>query len=149
VGSFFTSRPAIADISVAVSRHCGRVLAAQIGRREQVSDPHPFSFSVRRDLVRPVGLGQQHPHALVERGRDVLADVVGPDRQLAVAAVDETASCTWRGRPRSARASRAARMVRPEKSTSSTRITRCPSTPAGGRSVRPSARAPRSRRSSR
>jgi hypothetical protein len=37
----------------------------------------------------PVGLGEAHMHALGVAGRQVLADVVGPDRQLAVAAVDE------------------------------------------------------------
>src|SRR2546430_8671717 len=36
-----------------------------------------------------VHLEELHLDALLPRGRQVLADVVGPDRQLAVAAVDE------------------------------------------------------------
>src|SRR5919202_5155439 len=46
----------------------------------------------RRDqehLVDLVHLEELHLDALLPRGREVLADVVGPDRQLAVAAVDE------------------------------------------------------------
>ena len=42
-----------------------------------------------RDLVDAVDLLDAHVDALVLRGRQVLADVVGADRQLAVAAVDE------------------------------------------------------------
>ena len=41
------------------------------------------------DLVDLVDLDELHLDALVARGRQVLADVVGPDRQLAVAAVGE------------------------------------------------------------
>ncbi|BCJ57195.1 hypothetical protein Jiend_06170 [Micromonospora endophytica] len=41
------------------------------------------------DLVRAVGLGQRHLHVLGERGRNVLADIVGADRQLPVPPVDE------------------------------------------------------------
>ena len=42
-----------------------------------------------RDLVELVGLLEPDEDALVARGRQVLADVVGADRQLAVAAVGE------------------------------------------------------------
>ena len=42
-----------------------------------------------RDLVAAVDLLDVDVHALVGGGRQVLADVVGPDRQLAVAAVDQ------------------------------------------------------------
>src|SRR5262249_28991499 len=40
-------------------------------------------------LVGPVDLGEHHAYRLGSRGRDVLADVVGADRQLPVAPVDE------------------------------------------------------------
>ena len=70
---------------------------------------------------------------LAQRGRQVLADEVGADRQLAVAAVDQDGELDRRaaGRRRSS-ASRAARMVRPEKSTSSTSTTTLPSMPPAG-----------------
>ena len=42
-----------------------------------------------RDLVEAVDLLEPHVDALVAGGRQVLARVVGPDRQLAVAAVGE------------------------------------------------------------
>ena len=41
------------------------------------------------DAVAAVDLRDQDPHRLAQRRRQVLADVVGADRQLAVAAVDE------------------------------------------------------------
>ena len=41
------------------------------------------------DLVVPVGLLEPHHHPLGARAREVLADVVGADRELAVPAVDE------------------------------------------------------------
>ena len=44
---------------------------------------------VDRDLVGAVGLLEADVHPLGRRGRQVLADVVGADRQLAVAAVDQ------------------------------------------------------------
>src|SRR5712692_3705164 len=40
-------------------------------------------------LVEAVLLGQEHLDPLRRRGGDVLAHVVGPDRQLAVASVDQ------------------------------------------------------------
>src|SRR6059058_1256951 len=43
----------------------------------------------QQDSVDLVDLDELHLDALVARGREVLADIVGPDRQLAVAAVDE------------------------------------------------------------
>src|SRR5947208_12526655 len=42
-----------------------------------------------QNLVDLVDLDELHLDALVAGGRKVLADVVGPNRQLAVAAVDE------------------------------------------------------------
>ncbi len=44
---------------------------------------------VDQDRVLPVDLLEVDPDDLLARRRDVLADVVGPDRQLAMAAVDE------------------------------------------------------------
>src|SRR6478609_8802049 len=41
------------------------------------------------DVLAAVVAGQAHLDLLAVAGREVLADVVGPDRQLAVAAVDE------------------------------------------------------------
>ena len=76
------------------------------------------------DAVLAVVLPQAHRDALALRRRQVLADVVGADGQLAVAAVDQDGQLDDRaGRPRSISASSAARMVRPVKSTSSTRTT--------------------------
>jgi len=66
---------------------------------------------------------QPHRDALAQRRRQVLADVVRSNRQLTVPAIDEDASCTRSGRPKSKSASIAARIVRPVYRTSSTRIT--------------------------
>ena len=49
----------------------------------------PRRLGADRDLVDPVGLLEADEDALVARGRQVLADVVGADRELAVAAVGE------------------------------------------------------------
>ncbi len=65
------------------------------------------------DLVGAVQLGDAHVHALIATGRDVLADEIGADRQLAVAAVDEHGQADAPRRPRSKSASMAARVVRP------------------------------------
>src|SRR5205823_62388 len=48
-----------------------------------------FRRADEQDSVDLVDLDELHLDALVARGRQVLADVVGTDRQLAVAAVDE------------------------------------------------------------
>src|SRR5262249_61340674 len=42
-----------------------------------------------QDRVVAVHLGEQHPDELLRRGGQVLADVVGADRQLPVAPVDK------------------------------------------------------------
>ena len=85
------------------------VVARQVGDREQVPArrrPGRTQVVARRDgssgigdlllgltdeqdLVDLVDLDELHLDALGARGRQVLADVVGADRQLAVAAVDE------------------------------------------------------------
>ena len=49
----------------------------------------PPARIVEQHFVLAVDLLQPHLHALLQRRRQVLADVVGLDRQLAVAAVDE------------------------------------------------------------
>ena len=95
--------------------------SAVIGDRGSDSDRRRRSRSSRHaGPLGPSEVGQ------------VLADVVGPDRQLAVAAVDQHGELHRRGRPSRASASSAARTVRPENSTSSTRITTVPSMPPGG-----------------
>ena len=64
------------------------VSRVQVGGRQQVLD-HGLPPG-QLDLVHAVvGLGEGHPDALGERGGDVLADVVGADRQLPVTAVDQ------------------------------------------------------------
>ena len=47
------------------------------------------SVRLEHHAVDPVDLRELDPHALAERGREVLPDVVRADRQLAVAAIDE------------------------------------------------------------
>ena len=64
-----------------------RVGAVEVAGAQEVLD-HACS-PVDRDGVGAVGLGQAHLDLLDQRGRQVLADEVGPDRQLAVAAVDQ------------------------------------------------------------
>ena len=152
-GSFLIGRSAMLASSSAVSRIEQRVVAAQVRRRDQVpvhsALPTPAA-APSRHRVLAVGLGRAAPGppraarsaGSCRRSRRGWAAPGGrgrPGRRAARRA----------GRPRSFSASRAARTVRPENSTSSTRTTILPSMPAGGTSVRPSARAGRSRRSSR
>ncbi len=61
----------------------------RLGGAEMDGLSHRGSSSEQDDAVSVVGLAELDAHALGEGGRDVLADVVGADRQLAVAAVDE------------------------------------------------------------
>src|SRR5437764_10709188 len=51
----------------------------------------------QQDLIDLVDLDQLHLDALVAMGREILADVVGADRQLAVAAVGEDSQLDARG----------------------------------------------------
>src|SRR5919198_4018489 len=107
VGSFFTSRSRL--------RSKVRAVASSRSRSSRVTSPIEMKCrrgggaggrrSSRMTLISPMrlllGVGDQqdavdlvdfdelHLDALVARGREVLADVVGTDRQLAVAAVDE------------------------------------------------------------
>src|SRR4051812_25194146 len=115
VGSFLTSRPASAEsICAAVSR----TSVASARSRSPASSRCRFTVSLVRlrgrsaprsqpslrcplpvaslgiplrqqDLVHAVGLGQPDLDLLAAGGRHVLADVVGADRQLPVAAVDQ------------------------------------------------------------
>ena len=148
-GSFLIGRSASERISSAVREDQLGVLAGQVGGAEQVAlhRAPPFQDG---DGVDAVDVLEADPDPLGERGREVLADEVGADRQLAVAAVDQHGELhAPAGRPTSVSASSAARMVRPEKSTSSTSTTVLPSMPPGGISVGISVRAGLSRRSSR
>ena len=117
------------------SRRGGRG-GVEVGDREQV--PHALRSS--RTPSTPVDLLEQHQDLLVAGGRDVLADVVGADRQLPVAAVDEHGQLHGAGRPWSASASSAARTVRPDIRTSSTSTTSASSRPPSGTSVPSSGR---------
>ena len=79
-----------------------RVVAAQVARREQVPShrrhsPAPKALKqltcgrsrAKQHGVAPVELFDEHRHLLTHRRGQVLADVVGLDRQLPVTAVDE------------------------------------------------------------
>ena len=70
---------------------------------------------VDRDQILAVGLDEPHVDALGDGARQVLADEVGADRQLAVPAVDQhgQAHGARAGRGRSARRGRRG-CVRPE-----------------------------------
>src|SRR3954447_9860700 len=108
VGSFFTSRSRLRSKvrAVASSRSTSSLVTSLIemkcrfgggagGRRS--SRMTRMSAIVRsllwrwyeQNLVDLVHLDELHLDALVARGREVLADVVGANRQLAVAAVDK------------------------------------------------------------
>ncbi len=89
--------------------------------------------------VFAVAFDQVNGDPLALRRWNVLADVVGSDREFPVATVDESGQLDPSGRPRSASASRAARIVLPVYSTSSTRTTVLP--PSGTGNVRGSERA--------
>ena len=116
VGSFFISRSsersklrAVASsrstssrVEVARSRAGG---AAAAGRAAGAARPGTTWMSVtglllgrdEQDAVDLVDLDELHLDALAARGRQVLADVVGADRQLAVAAVGEHGELDARG----------------------------------------------------
>src|SRR6266540_2498645 len=109
VGSFLTSRSRLRSNvrAVAISRSRSSRVTSLIemkcrrgggsgGRRSSritwispMAVPLLFGVRDQQDSVHLVHLDELHLDALVARGRQVLADVVGPDRQLAVAAVDE------------------------------------------------------------
>ena len=72
--------------------HQQGIVAAQVRRRDQVpvhwAPPAPAGHP-EQDRVLAVHLGEQDPDELLLGGGQVLADVVGPDRQLPVAPVDQ------------------------------------------------------------
>src|SRR3954467_14693695 len=108
VGSFFTSRSRLRSKvrAVASSRSTSSLVTSLIemkcrfgggagGRRSSrmtrmsaIVAPLLWLWH-EQDLVDLIHLDELHLDALVAGGRQVLADVVGPDRQLTMAAVDE------------------------------------------------------------
>ena len=115
VGSFFTSRssersklravPSRRETSSCVRSSIemrwrrggsfGGSRSSRMTRMSAISDP-PRARD-QQDLVDLVDLDELHLDALVARRRQVLADVVGADRQLAVAAVGEHGELHARG----------------------------------------------------
>src|SRR3954466_6048004 len=108
VGSFFTSRSRLRSNvrAVASSRSRSYRMTSLIEMKCRGGGGAGGRRSSRMTLISPtvcvlLGVGNQqdavdlvhldelHLDALVARGRKVLADVVGPDRKLPVAAVDE------------------------------------------------------------
>ena len=102
VGSFLMLRPtSAASISAAVSRTSSASSRDRspaesrcrfIGRASSTAAAlasRPRSAGPEQHRVTSVVFGELHVDGLGQRGRQVLADVVGPDRQLAVTAVDE------------------------------------------------------------
>ena len=91
VGTFLISRPETS------AKLCARPRMRSMSSRERSSmeagslivTPLTSACSADRDLVDAVDLLDAHVHALGARGGQVLADVVGPDRELAVAAVGQ------------------------------------------------------------
>src|ERR687890_1193527 len=79
--------------SVSLMRPSSNALARSrislISSRPTPSRVRKFLVSNDDHPVLPIGLLQVDKHSLAARGRHVLTDVVGPDRQLPVAAVDE------------------------------------------------------------
>ena len=63
--------------------------ALQVGDRQQVPHLPRLHGGGDRHLVDLVQLLDPHVHPLLARGRQVLADIVGANRELAVATVDE------------------------------------------------------------
>ena len=129
------------------ARRC-RAPAVACRASRSAAESRCFSFTsraLRPELVtssHAVDLGELDPDRLGAARSAVLADVVGADRQLPVAAVDQDGQLHRAGRPRSrARPARRApcgrRRARRRRGSPG-----CPSMPAGGSSVGPSARAP-------
>src|SRR5918999_1186940 len=87
------ARQTVLPSSASLTRPSANALARS---RISLMSSRPTSFRVRKLLVSnddhpvlPIGLLQVDKHSLAACGRHVLTDVVGPDRQLPVAAVDE------------------------------------------------------------
>jgi hypothetical protein len=73
-----------------IERKSSRVASSRVRKFLVMNDDH---------LVLPVGLHQVHQHPLMERGRYVLPDVIRPDGQLPVAAIDQNGEPDRRGAP--------------------------------------------------
>src|SRR5688572_21753838 len=87
------ARQTVLPSSASLTRPSANALARS---RISLMSSRPTSSRVRKLLVSnddhpvlPIGLLQVDKHSLAARGRHVLTDVVGADRQLPVAAVDE------------------------------------------------------------
>ena len=120
-------------------RTCSISSAAEVVEVEDVAPSRSAAqlarLRDRRPRRAPSISSSSHAHLLASRrARHVLADVVGPDRQLAVAAVDQHGQLdrARAGRSRSARPARRG-SVRPVYSTSSTSTTVAPVTSTGMR----------------
>ena len=104
-GTFLISRSATSANARRLGEDPLDRVAVEILDREQVialryaAQPRTRARRRDRDLVDAVELGDAHVHVLGARGRQVLADVVGADRQLAVAAVGEHRELHARGPP--------------------------------------------------
>src|SRR5439155_24226079 len=61
----------------------------QMTLRERHGPSSALAHRLDENLILPVRLREPDLDLLAPRGREILADVVGPDRQLAVAAVDQ------------------------------------------------------------
>src|SRR5919206_4651323 len=117
VGSFFTSRSRLrSNVRAVASRRStssrvtslmemkcrfgGGAGGRRSSRMTRISAMAPLFWRwYEQDLVDFVHLDELHLDALVTRGRKVLADVVGPDRELAVAAVTQDGEPDPRGPP--------------------------------------------------
>src|SRR5918912_1780237 len=106
VGSFFTSRSRLrsnvravassrsrsARVTSRIEMKCRRAGGSGGRRSSRMTWMSPMVllwFGDEQDLVDLVDLDELHLDALVARRRQVLADVVGADRELTVSAVDE------------------------------------------------------------
>src|ERR1019366_7318877 len=89
VGTFLMSRCSTGRKLSAVSRmsSASALVRSSIDSRSRLAISLLPGRADQHDLVSAVGLGQAHLDAFARCGRQVLADVVGPDRQLAMATV--------------------------------------------------------------
>ena len=66
-----------------------RLLARQVADRNEMAQAHRLSAFPEKDAVAPVRFVKQDGDGLLARRRQVLADVVGPDRQFPVPAIHQ------------------------------------------------------------
>ena len=75
---------------------------------------HELASFIEPDRIRlVVDILQPQAHAFARRGRNIFADVIGANRQLAMTAIDQRRELNRAGRPNEPIASIAARIVRP------------------------------------